>query len=224
MKHIIFDFNGTLFFDSEFHRLAWKRILARYDMEPSDEDIRRYYLGRANEEILRRVFGADVSDEFVKKMTAEKEATYRAICLEHPDKAHLTDGAVAFLDKLKACGVPITIATGSEESNVAFYFDYFGLSRWFSRDMVVLDDGTFPGKPAPDGYLRAAAKLGVEPSACTVFEDSLSGVRAAFAAGVTEIFALASDASPETLGAMDGVVEVLPDFSGMAERVEKEFI
>lgn len=224
MKHVIFDFNGTLFFDSDFHRLAWHRILARYGIHPSDEDIRRYYLGRANEEILRRVFGADSTDEFVEKMTAEKEATYRAICMEHPDKAHLAAGAAEFLNALKHHGVPMTIATGSERSNVDFYFEYFGLDRWFDRNMVVLDDGTFPGKPAPDGYLRAAARLGVPAADCTVFEDSVSGVRAAFAAGVTEIFALASDASPEVLGAMDGVVEVLPDFAGMAARVAKEFI
>jgi beta-phosphoglucomutase-like phosphatase (HAD superfamily) len=96
----------------------------------------------------------------------------------------LIAGAVEFLDFLKGEGVDFTIATGSEYSNVDFYFDKFELGKWFDRSRVVLDDGTFPGKPAPDGYLRAAKVLGRDPADCVVFEDAEPGIQAAIAGGM----------------------------------------
>ena len=217
MKAVIFDFNGTLFADSDKHRLGWKRFLSRYGRDVDDEELRTHYLGRTNPYILRRVFGDDLAPELIASRTLEKEAAYRECCLEDPESFHLIAGATAFLDHLKAEGVDFTIATGSEYSNVDFYFDKFELGRWFDRSRVVLDDGTFPGKPAPDGYLRAAKVLGRDPADCVVFEDSLSGVRAAAAAGIGKIVAITTEVSAERLMAYPGVVVAENDFSNMIE-------
>lgn len=221
MKAVIFDFNGTLFADSDKHRLGWKRFLARYGKDVDDEELRTHYLGRANPYILRRVFGEDLAPELIASRTLEKEAAYRECCLEDPASFHLIAGAEAFLDFLKAEGVDFTIATGSEYSNVDFYFDKFALGRWFDRSRVVLDDGSFPGKPAPDGYLRAAKVLGRDPADCVVFEDSISGVRAAHAAGVGKIVALSTEVSAERLMSYPGVVAAETDFQNMI-RIWKE--
>lgn len=221
MKAVIFDFNGTLFADSDKHRLAWRRFLSRYGKNVDDEELRTHFLGRANSYILRRVFGADLAPELIASRTLEKEATYRECCMENPDSFHLIAGAEEFLDFLKAEGVDFTIATGAEYSNVDFYFDKFALGRWFDRSRVVLDDGSFPGKPAPDGYLRAAKVLGREPADCVVFEDSISGVRAAYAAGVDAIVALSTEVSAERLRFYPKVVDVQPDFTDM-KRIWKE--
>ncbi|MBQ9098418.1 MAG: HAD family phosphatase [Clostridia bacterium] len=217
MRSVIFDFNGTLFSDSDKHREAWKRFLAKYGRSVDDEELRAYYLGRTNDYILRRVFGADTADEIIAERTLEKEGTYRDICREDPATFHLIAGAVEFLDFLKEQGVDFTIATGSEYSNVDFYFAEFGLSKWFDRSRVVLDDGTFPGKPAPDGYLRAAKVLGRDPADCVVFEDSLSGVRAAHAAGIGKIVAITTEVSAERLLSYPGVVVAEPDFKNMKQ-------
>ncbi len=61
------------------------------------------------------------------------------------------------------------------------------------------DDGTFPGKPAPDIYRIAAARLGRTPERCIVVEDSLSGIAAARAAGIGWIAAVSTSSPPETL-------------------------
>ena len=221
MRSVIFDFNGTLFADSDKHRLGWKRFLAKYGLDVDDEELRTHYLGRTNPYILKRVFGEDLAPALIAERTLEKEATYRRCCMEDPESFHLIAGAEAFLDFLKAEGVDFTIATGSEYSNVNFYFKEFHLGRWFDRSRVVLDDGSFPGKPAPDGYLRAAAVLGVDPADCVVFEDSLSGVRAAHAAGIGKIVALTTEVSAERLLSYPGVVAAVPDFTDMV-RIWKE--
>lgn len=215
MKSVIFDFNGTLFADSDKHRLGWKRFLARYGLDVDDEELRTHYLGRTNPYILKRVFGEDLAPELIAARTLEKEATYRECCLEDPDSFHLIAGAVEFLDFLKAEGVDFTIATGSEYSNVDFYFEKFGLGKWFDRSRVVLDDGTFPGKPAPDGYLRATKVLGKDPADCVVFEDSLSGVRASYAAGIGQTVAITTEVSAERLLSYPGVVIAEPNFKNM---------
>ena len=217
MKSVIFDFNGTLFSDSDKHRQGWKRFLAKYGLDVDDEELRTHYLGRTNPYILKRVFGDDLAPELIAERTLEKEATYRQCCMEDPENFHLIAGATAFLDYLKESGVDFTIATGSEYSNVDFYFAEFGLGKWFDRSRVVLDDGTFPGKPAPDGYLRAAKVLGVDPAECVVFEDSISGVRAAHAAGIGKIVAITTEVSAERLLSYPGVVVAENDFSNMID-------
>lgn len=220
-KAVIFDFNGTLFADSDKHREGWKRFLAKYGLDVDDEELRTHYLGRTNPYILKRVFGEDLAPELIAERTLEKEATYRQCCMEDPDSFHLIAGAVAFLDYLKENGVDFTIATGSEYSNVDFYFDKFELGRWFDRSRVVLDDGSFPGKPAPDGYLRAAKVLGRDPADCIVFEDSISGVRAAHAAGIGQTVAITTEVSAERLLSYPGVVIAEPDFSDMIRIFEE---
>ncbi len=119
----------------------------------------------------------------------------------------------------------MTIATGSEINNLNFYFssEKLGLRRWFDKELVVYDDDTFPGKPEPDVYLRAAAKIGVDPSRCAVFEDSFSGVRAARAAGVAYVGAVGKGAATEKFEKAGGADAAMEDFSGWIEIFEEVF-
>ena len=222
MKAVIFDFNGTLFADSDKHCLGWQRFLARHGKHLTEEDIRARYLGYTTPYILRRVFGEELSPDLIAAYTWEKEAAYRACCLEEPTCIRMTEGATVFLDHLKARGVELAIATGAVSANMDFYFEAFGLERWFDRARIVLDDGTFPGKPAPDCYLRAAKALGRDPADCIVFEDSLSGVRAANAAGIGKIVAITTEVSAERMLSCPGVVIAEPDFSNMIKLFDEE--
>ncbi|MBQ8357278.1 MAG: HAD family phosphatase [Clostridia bacterium] len=215
MRSVIFDFNGTLFPDADKHREAWKRFLVKYGKGADDGELRSLDLGRTTESVLRGIFGEKISKADISAHTLEKEAIYRDVCREDPTTCRLTAGAPEFFDFLKAEGVDFTIATGCERTNVDFYFDEFKLGKWFDRTRVVLDDGTFPGKPAPDVYLRAAKILGREPADCVAFEDSLSGVRAAYAAGIGRIVAITTDVSAERLLGCPGVEVAEPDFTNM---------
>ena len=181
-KHrgVLFDFNGTLFYDSEKHKEAWQIFLGdRLGIEITEAEVRRSCLGQSNYEILPRYFGSHLTREELVRLAYEKEALYRTLCKRDEKTFHLVAGAEVYFEHLTERGIPFTIATGSEIDNVQFYFKEFDIGRWFSFDRIVLDDGTLPGKPAPDVYLRAAEKLGLSPSECLVFEDSRSGVLAA---------------------------------------------
>lgn len=213
MKAAIFDFNGTLFYDTPIHEAAWKTFGSRLLGRPvTEEEFQKSMLGRNNRKILEFLLQRNPTDREVEKLGAEKEESYRSLCLETPDFIHLAPGAEAFLDALKEREIPRTIATSSEITNIRFYFEYFPLSHWFERDKVVFEDGTLPGKPDPTIYRRAAGVLNTPPKDCMVFEDALSGIQAARNAGIGEIVAVASSMEPEFFKNVPGVTHVIRDY------------
>lgn len=182
----IFDFNGTLFWDTEYHNRAWDGWLGRYGfaMTDTEKDIRVH--GRNNRDIFEDIFGRPMESAEAWRYTEEKERLYREICLR--DGMALAAGATELLDLLKSRGVRLTIATASGMENVRFFFNELSLDRWFSIERVICDDGLIPGKPAPDYFLRAAAALDLAPGDCAACEDSPAGLRAAHAAGIGRLF------------------------------------
>ncbi len=206
IKAVIFDFNGTMIFDSDLHRRVWYDFIPKYtgNVVPYDE-LRDFVLGRDTATILRHYLGEGLSEGEISRLTYEKEAAYRRLCLEDTEKFKFVDGLREFLDYLKASGLPMNIATGSEIMNLRFYFENLGLASWFDFEKVVYDDGSFPGKPAPDIYLRAAAALCVAPADCLVFEDSLSGVLAAHNAGIGHIVGISEQDGAAFYDSVGGV-------------------
>lgn len=190
---IIFDFNGTLFFDSEKHLEAWREFSRRLRGTAfTDDEMRKYMFGRTNEDIIAYAIQKHPTKEQVEQLAKEKESLYRDMCRKDPENFKLAPGAVEFLDWLKENNIPRTIATMSEKDNVDFYIEGFNLARWFDVDKIVYSDGTMRGKPAPDIYEIAVAKLDLKPEECIVVEDALSGIEAAKNAGIGKIIAIAS--------------------------------
>lgn len=214
MKGVIFDFNGTLFFDTPKHELAWSRYAMQLcGREVSDEEFSRYIHGRTNAEILKYFVGEGISDEEISFHAEAKEALYRELCLADKESFHLAHGAEEFLDELKSRSIPMAIATSSGKTNADFYMEQFRLNRWFDHNTFVYNDGSFRSKPHPDIYLHAAKAIGIEPKDCTIFEDMPSGIESARAAGAGRIIAVASALSPEFLLEFDGVEAVIRDYT-----------
>jgi beta-phosphoglucomutase len=97
----------------------------------------------------------------------------------------LMPGVIALLAQLHAAGYPMAIATASDRAWVKRWFTRFELWPYFQ--VIATGDDVRHNKPAPDVYLFAAAQLGVKPERCLVFEDSLPGLAAAKAAGMTVV-------------------------------------
>jgi len=97
----------------------------------------------------------------------------------------LKPGVVELLDMLDELRMPRAIATSSSHRTVQHHLAAHGLTGRF--DAVVGAGDYASGKPAPDPYLRAAERLGVEPRSCLALEDSHNGVRSACAAGMLTI-------------------------------------
>ena len=215
MKGIIFDFNGTLYWDSQLHYDAWRefsKIIRGYEF--TDIEMRDKMFGHTNEDIIEYAIGKKPSKEMVEKYGKEKEALYRKRCLLKPEEFKLAPGAIEFLDYLKENNIPRTIATMSEWDNVEFYIKEFHLEKWFDLDKIVYSDGTIPGKPAPDIFMIAAEKIGLKPSDCVVVEDAIAGINSAKSAGIGKIIAIASLEPIEFYQKMEGLEGILMNFHG----------
>lgn len=214
LKGVIFDFNGTLFFDTPFHEQAWREYAAKLcGRAITDEEFRDSVHGRTNAEILAYFLGSGLSESEAEFHSEQKETLYHAICLQNEEQFHLAQGVEEFMDGLKRRGVPMAIATSSGKTNSEFYMARFHMERWFDPHTFVYNDGSLRSKPHPDIYLRAAAALGLSPHECTIFEDMPSGIAAARAAGAGRIIAVASSLSPQYLLSLDGVDEVISQFA-----------
>ena len=220
MKGIIFDFNGTLFWDSQLHYDAWRdfsKILRGTSF--TDEEMRDKMFGHTNADIIEYAIGRKPSPDMVEKYGKEKESLYRQRCLNEPEIFKLAPGAIELLDYLKSNGIPMTIATMSEWDNVEFYIKEFHLEKWFDIDKIVYSDGTIPGKPAPDIFLIAADKIGLMPEECIVVEDAIAGIEAAKSAGIGKIIAIASLEPDEFYQNMNGVSKIIHNFNEFDRNV-----
>ena len=121
MKGIIFDFNGTLFYDTPKHIEAWREYSKRLRGTPfSDEEMEKHMLGHTNDDIIAYALGKKPEKELARQFAAEKEAVYREMCKKDMKNTKLVDGAEDLLDFLVKNKIPHTIATASDIDNVKF--------------------------------------------------------------------------------------------------------
>jgi HAD superfamily hydrolase (TIGR01509 family) len=120
-------------------------------------------------------------------------------------------GAVELLDALKHAQYPIAIVTSSSRRTADKLLTLAGIRTHF--DAVLTRDDVARGKPHPDLYLLAAARLGAEPKACLAVEDSNPGVAAAHAAGAITI--MVPDIVPPTEASREKCAAVLPDLDAL---------
>ncbi|HEY5585889.1 MAG TPA: HAD family phosphatase [Ruminiclostridium sp.] len=219
-KGIIFDFNGTLFWDTELHIKAWRfysEKLRGYPM--SDGEMKHKVFGRTNSSIVEYLLGKGSSKEIIDSMVQEKEKIYRDMVDADLENVSLAPGAESFLDFVVKNNIAHTIATGSERVNVNYFIEIFKLGKWFDPSKIVIDDGFLPGKPEPDIYLKAAQVIGVTPKECVVFEDSLSGIESARRADIGKIIAIGPKDTHGDLASLAGVGAVIHSFDEIDRSV-----
>jgi beta-phosphoglucomutase len=179
---LIFDMDGVIVDSNPLHRESWLLYNRRFGIE-TDEAMQQRMYGRRNDEIVRDFFGAGLSQEQVIAHGARKEMLYREIMAPRLEES-LVPGVTQFLRQLN--GTPVGLATNAERPNVDFVLDNVRVGDQPLRScfQIVVDGQQVERpKPEPDIYLRVAGLLGVAPRNCVVFEDSLTGVEAARAAG-----------------------------------------
>ena len=174
---LIFDLDGVVVDSMPLHTHAWLRYLAQLGV-PGEEIAARMH-GRRNDEIVRDFMGTDAPDQVISEHGAAKERLFREMMGENLLRS-LIPGVADFLARTE--GLPVALATNAEPANVNFVLDGADLRRWFRA--IVDGSQVRNAKPAPDVYLTAAGRLGVDPRNCIVFEDSPPGIAAARAAGM----------------------------------------
>lgn len=194
IQGIIFDFNGTLFWDSKLHDKAWNDFAEKKrGRGVSAEDLLLRIHGKINKDILKFVLGEDLTNDEVDKFSEEKEEIYREMVLDSNEKYHLSPGSEDLLNWLSETDFPKTIATSSQKSNVDFYFKYLNLNKWFVYENVVFDNGKIIPKPSPDIFIEAAKKINVDISKCLILEDSYTGILAARNSGANRVVFVEND-------------------------------
>lgn len=174
---VIFDCDGVLI-DSEI--ISARMLIAELALKGVEIDldyVARNFLGRSYPtvmETLRREFSLSLPPEFEEQYRARLLKAFEAELKVMPGAAEV----------IRNLSVPYCIATSSSPPRVAKSLQMVGLGdlagpALFTSTMVAR------GKPAPDLFLYAAEKMGVAPERCLVIEDSLTGVRAGIAAGMT---------------------------------------
>ena len=214
IKGIIFDFNGTLLFDSDKHEKAWRTFAKEFcNKEISDEEFEKNIHGVVNKIALEYLYAKSLTNEEILSLEQEKEKIYRRLVIEDTPNFRLVPGAAELLDYICRENIPHTIATASEIINLEFYIKSFSLEKWFDTEKIIYNDNTFPGKPDPAIYIKAAETIKVKPEDCLVFEDSNAGLTAAYNAGIGKIIAVAS--TPEERKKAEktaGVSEIISNF------------
>lgn len=212
-KAVLFDFNGTLLPDSPQNEAAWlefAKTKAGKSLTPTE--FQENVHGKNNRLVLEYLFNRSLAKEEALELGEQKEDIYREMVRTTPNTQQLMPGAPEFLDYLKEQRIPVNIATAAGYGNVRFYFEFFGLNRWFDFDTIVYDNGAMNSKPAPDYYLQAAAKIGVDSKEAVIFEDSHSGLLAAKNAGAKKIIAIETGDNRKELAALGIADEIVKDY------------
>jgi beta-phosphoglucomutase-like phosphatase (HAD superfamily) len=201
---VIFDMDGVLIDSGAHHRAAWRALLAEIGEEPDPEHW-RLTIGRPSEEAVPLLLGRRLSDYEVRRLARRKRDLY----VDFARQGIVTVAGVSrFIADLARQKVPRAVGTSASGFDVYHLLGDAGLRRYF--DVIVTADDVAYGKPDPEVYLLAAARLRVAPERCVVFEDSLVGVEAARRAGMRAIGITTAHTIEELIHA--GVERAVADF------------
>ena len=179
-KAFLFDLNGTMINDMEYHTLAWYSIMTEDLGAKLDyESVKKEMYGK-NHEVLDRVFGKNkFSPAEVTRLSTDKEKRYQEGYFPH---LALIAGLNHFLERGKAARIPMAIGSAAIPFNIDFVVD--GLNIRHYLDVIVSADDVKMSKPDPETFLKAAKALNIAPVDCLVFEDAPKGVESALNAGM----------------------------------------
>ena len=203
---IIFDMDGVLVDSSPFHFRKWVGFLRTHGIAFNEQELPNIVLGPANDVIFRRFLGDHLTREQISELSEELDANFRREIGPHPPAR---PGVRRLIEECHAQGIVMAVASAAIASNVKFLITALGLRDYF-REILAVDATTHP-KPHPEIYLKVAEKLGVDPIACAVFEDSYVGIEAAKRAGM-KCIAIASTFSAEDLRRQTHADLIVPDF------------
>ena len=178
IQALIFDMDGLLVDSEPLAARAMDEFLTSYGLQRRDEVLSQL-LGRRLPEAIAIVRDAYALQHPLEALI-EQYGEMRLAALR--GAVRLMPGALEVIEFGRAAGLAIALATSGMRTHAAVSLAETGLRGMF--DAEVTGDEVERGKPAPDLFLLAAERIGVEPAGCVVFEDAPNGVIAAKAAGM----------------------------------------
>lgn len=209
-KAFLFDLNGTMIDDMQYHLKAWYHILNDdLGANLSWEQVKSHMYGK-NSELLIRVFGKDrFTQQQMDELSVEKEKRYQQ---EYRPHLQLIPGLQQFLEKAYALGIPMAIGSAAIPFNIDFVLDNLNIRHFFKA--VVSADDVALSKPHPETFLKGSSLLGVAPKNCLVFEDAPKGVEAAANAGMACVTLTTLHEKAEFVQ-YKNIIQFIPDYNNL---------
>ena len=188
----LFDMDGTLLDSSVAVIASWTQFAHEYGLDP-EEVVRSVHGVRAVESVARYVPAGEVDAATQKLIDREMSLTDGIIEIA---------GAAELLTALPSAGIPAAIVTSAPRDLALVRLEAAGIPI---PPVLVTGDDVERGKPAPDCYLLAAERLGVDPARCVIFEDAEAGLLAGLAAGARVV--VIGDYASETTGTLERLAD-----------------
>ncbi len=187
---LFFDCDGVLVDTEPVANRALARFLGECGYEISYEECRRLFVGRTMQAVQAHVeeaTGRPLGEDWPERI---RDATLKAFA----EGVEPVEGARDVLSGLDARSMPYCVASSGKFEKMRFTLGATGLLP-LVEDVLFSAEEVAHGKPAPDLFLHAAARMGHAPERCLVIEDSVPGVQAGVAAGMT-VIGYAADRQP----------------------------
>jgi HAD superfamily hydrolase (TIGR01509 family) len=176
---VLFDLDGVVIDTTALHYRVWAEFARSRHFVPSPAELLATN-GRRASETIRLWLGPDISEFELLGLTAEREAAFNALLASEPVSA--VAGVVQYVARLALARIKRAVVTSAMPANAGLSLRRVGMEDAFN--VIVTATDVQHGKPEPECYLAAADALDVPASRCVVIEDSVSGLRAAKAAGM----------------------------------------
>jgi len=177
-KAVIFDLDGVIVDSEMVHPRTFERALDKYGVKIDNAHWKRVYTGIGSYAIFEDLVKKYKIKEDARELVKKRNDIYMKEIRKN--KLPVTEGFAEVHKLLAQSGVKEIVASGGHINHVEESLRSSGLKN---MPFVAIEQ-VRRGKPAPEIFLRAAKRLRVKPSECIVFEDALSGVEAAAAAGM----------------------------------------
>lgn len=196
----IFDWDGVVVDSSEAHRQSWDLLAAEEQRRLPDGFFMKSF-GMKNEKIIPELLRWASDPTEITRLGNRKEELYREIIRRNGVRQ--IPGTRELLEALREAGIPCAIGSSTPRANIECVLEITRERHFFQQIVAAAD--VVHGKPAPDIFLLAAQRLGLEPSRCIVFEDAHVGIEAARSGGM-KVVAVATTHPASTLQDADHVV------------------
>ncbi len=216
---LIFDFDGVVVDSEPIHLACFQHVLAGSGITLSREDYYTKYLGFDDHDCFLAA-AADNGKTFTERQVAKMIETKTALVQKtFAESIQPLPGSVELISKAASCGIPMAVCSGALKQEIALASQTIGVLKHFA--LIVSAEDVAHGKPDPEGYRMALAKLRdatgrpLRAEKCVVVEDAPAGVHAAKKVGM-KVLAVTNSYTADMLTEADRIVDSLADVTPQA--------
>lgn len=202
-KAALFDMNGVIVDDEELHEAAFDKVLTAKGFDFDHQKYIEHFAGKTDEFGFQSFYssaGVEIPD--MRAILNEKTAAYKSLA----SSLKPYPGVFDYINALEQAGYRLGLVTGSSQQETEIVLSTLKAKTLF--EVQITADQITKSKPNPEGYLKAASAMKLQPDECFVVEDTPSGVSAARAAGMACI-AVTNTHTADQLAKATLVVEAL---------------